>query len=377
MRPSVLVFYLHPTKMSSNICYICQEGNEKNNLIESPCDCRGSTGWIHEQCLTSLRRRSEFRVQCMTCRSPWKDYRSIFLQYPFLILDKYELHAAVHFAFFSLFVLMHYILRIPFPIAYAAAWFINLMYQKNIIHSVPYHVPHPLDWVHIAQDNIADTFHLLILIVRAILFSFSIVYNVSWIERRIYIATMRFSLIMSAWLFTTVVTMFIKLARLRYIVSNQSEREPQPENVTTRHTSDYYSQDRAVYELLKSINLGNPPPYPSIFEINLTKYDMMIYQYRFAIGFAWWVLRPLACILRPHIYLGNRQNIERLVQNYTNRVNHLIDENIKMYQHYSTLKRATTILSPIPTQVQILLQNPPPITAQHAAVAVAVAGLLW
>jgi hypothetical protein len=51
-------------------CFICLSGEEPPALVQSPCNCRGSLGLCHAECLVQARRALP-RPECPTCHGPY------------------------------------------------------------------------------------------------------------------------------------------------------------------------------------------------------------------------------------------------------------------------------------------------------------------
>ena len=52
------------------ICVVCH-GTE--DLIATPCACRGSLGAVHAACLRALRLYGAYAERCSVCQEPWRD----------------------------------------------------------------------------------------------------------------------------------------------------------------------------------------------------------------------------------------------------------------------------------------------------------------
>lgn len=57
-------------------CTICFETDDTcgSPLIASPCQCKGTSGLLHQQCLQDMRRYPEYAERCSVCKSIWTDY---------------------------------------------------------------------------------------------------------------------------------------------------------------------------------------------------------------------------------------------------------------------------------------------------------------
>lgn len=51
-------------------CFICLSGDEPPVLVQSPCNCRGSLGLCHAECLAQARRAFP-RPECPACHGPY------------------------------------------------------------------------------------------------------------------------------------------------------------------------------------------------------------------------------------------------------------------------------------------------------------------
>jgi E3 ubiquitin-protein ligase DOA10 len=59
--------------MEQKICRVCQDEEENNEKLISPCACDGSQKFIHESCLRTWIKTSNNNETCPTCRSKYKD----------------------------------------------------------------------------------------------------------------------------------------------------------------------------------------------------------------------------------------------------------------------------------------------------------------
>jgi hypothetical protein len=92
---------------SQQVCYICQE--DSGEMVDTPCECKGTQGQVHADCLKAMRARPEFASFCRQCLSPWTDVEPQFLSYPLLFVSKCEVNVVQALAFYALFPVMQWL----------------------------------------------------------------------------------------------------------------------------------------------------------------------------------------------------------------------------------------------------------------------------
>ena len=91
-------------------CRICFEGEDENNILISPCDCKGTSKYVHLKCLKKWRDESmndEARKKCMECK---KEY---------IIRKKYLEEDLIYKIRFKKFFSSTYIFLIPFSFLFS------------------------------------------------------------------------------------------------------------------------------------------------------------------------------------------------------------------------------------------------------------------
>mmetsp|Transcript_20017 Transcript_20017/g.56523 ORF Transcript_20017/g.56523 Transcript_20017/m.56523 type:complete len:997 (-) Transcript_20017:138-3128(-) len=83
------------------ICRYCLDGGNAEDLV-SPCACRGSSSWVHVQCLLSYAKQQQqehvgIDVTCPTCRTPYMGTAALRLL-PLALEDVKRRHGARHVA---------------------------------------------------------------------------------------------------------------------------------------------------------------------------------------------------------------------------------------------------------------------------------------
>ena len=100
-------------------CRICFEDNDPENMI-APCNCNGTSKWVHRKCIEKWIRESEFEEaskKCMECKQDYQ-YRYYSITQLLKIFQKVKLFFddfAVFYSIISIIVILYLELNNPEP----------------------------------------------------------------------------------------------------------------------------------------------------------------------------------------------------------------------------------------------------------------------
>jgi len=66
-------------RMSAKACRICLESSAEFGRLVSPCACRGSSAWVHEECLSKWCERKDDYYTCDLCHQAFTGPTAVFL----------------------------------------------------------------------------------------------------------------------------------------------------------------------------------------------------------------------------------------------------------------------------------------------------------
>ncbi len=88
--------------METKECRVCLSSENEKSLF-SPCLCKGSQSYIHQECLLSMREINEnFLYQCPTCKFRYKLSEPLFVKY--MLKDEFQIFISLSLSFFLVFL---------------------------------------------------------------------------------------------------------------------------------------------------------------------------------------------------------------------------------------------------------------------------------